>query len=140
SQEWAIAVPDSDKGSSELFEGDSGAWIIRNDNKLVGLLWGWDNYLLLFTPVRDVFADIERVFSGAKNICLPPHSRSSRTMLRNTKRISRKHNPKLRIASGYVGPRPEEELLTTQQATARPHSLITTDLSANTQSEICIVT
>ena len=136
SQEWAIVVSDSDKEGSEFFAGDSGAWIIRNDKKLVGLLWGWDNFLLLFTPVRDVFADIERVLGGSKKICLPPHSRSSRIMLQTTQRISRKHNSRLRIASGYVGPRLEEQLLTTQQAKAKPHSLITADLSANTQSEI----
>lgn len=142
SQEWTIVLSDSFGESSECFEGDSGAWIIRNDNKLMGLLWGWDNYLLLFTPVRDVFADIERVFSGAKNIRLPPHSRSSRAMLQaTTKRINRKHNSRSRaLASGYVGSRLEEQLLSTRQARAKPHLLVTDGLGSNTQTEVSAAT
>jgi len=143
SHEWAIVVSDSDKESAECFEGDSGAWIIRDDNKFIGLLWAWDNYLLLFTPVRDVFADIERVFSGARNIRLPKHSRSSRAALQNTtRRISKKHNSKPRpLASGHdVGQRPEEQLRSTEPAMAKSHLLVTDDLCTSTQIEVSVAT
>ena len=138
SEEWAIVVSGSDKESTNCFEGDSGAWIIRDDNKLIGLLWGWDNYQLLFTPIQDVFADIVRVVNGAKNVCLPPHSRSK---LLGAMRINRRHNlrPKT-LASTYVGPRLEEQLLSTEEAKAKPDLSVTADLDTSTQSEVHTVT
>jgi len=53
-----MIVPRCNALRNSDFQGDSGSWIISTDNKLLGLLWGWDNGSLLFTPIQDVFADI----------------------------------------------------------------------------------
>jgi hypothetical protein len=71
SLEWAMVVPEDEQQEGEIYCGDSGAWIIReSDNALVGLLWGWINGQLIFTPINDVFADITETLN-ATEICLP---------------------------------------------------------------------
>ncbi|KAF2477027.1 uncharacterized protein BDR25DRAFT_309344 [Lindgomyces ingoldianus] len=60
SYEWATAVPGCERLGLVAFGGDSGALILSSDNKLLGLLWGRDNGLILLTPTQDVFADIKR--------------------------------------------------------------------------------
>lgn len=68
--EWALICPER-ISSSEDCEGDSGAWVLRDfDKKLVGLLWGWNDGQLLFSPINQVFADIKNTFP-ARNVCLP---------------------------------------------------------------------
>ena len=57
--EWHIIV-ERELLDKDTVAGDSGAWIIREtDNKLVGLLYGWNDGQLLFTPINDIFADIQ---------------------------------------------------------------------------------
>ena len=68
--EWPLICPER-ISSSEACEGDSGAWVLRDsDKKLVGLLWGWNDGQLLFSPINQVFADIKNTFP-ARNVCLP---------------------------------------------------------------------
>ena len=55
--EWGI-VPSGLHERESNFQGDSGAWILGHDNQLLGLLWGYNNGLLLFTPIKEVFEDI----------------------------------------------------------------------------------
>ena len=64
SSEWAIILePESQQISMNYF-GDSGSWVLREtDNALVGLLWGWVEGHLLFTPIKDVFNDIKSVLN-----------------------------------------------------------------------------
>jgi hypothetical protein len=71
SHEWGIMVEGAEGAIPKDFEGDSGAWILRDDNALLGLLWGWADRHLLFTPIQDVFADIKRE-TYARIIDLPP--------------------------------------------------------------------
>ncbi|KAH0544525.1 hypothetical protein FGG08_001297 [Glutinoglossum americanum] len=71
SWEWAMVVPEDEQQDGEIYCGDSGAWILReSDNALVGLLWGWVGGQLIFTPIKDVFADI-RDTCNATEVCLP---------------------------------------------------------------------
>jgi len=78
--EWAMVVPADQQRGGETYYGDSGAWVLRDsDNALVGLLWGWINGSLIFTPIKDVFADIRETLN-ATEVCLPkplrpPHPR-----------------------------------------------------------------
>lgn len=56
---------------SECCEGDSGAWILtETGNKFIGLLWGWNDGQLVFTPSKPLFADIKKVFR-AVDVRLP---------------------------------------------------------------------
>jgi len=74
SWEWAMLLPGDKQQTGEIYYGDSGAWIIRDsDNALVGLLWGWINDNLIFTPIKDVFADIRETLN-ATEVCLPKPS------------------------------------------------------------------
>lgn len=69
-KEWALICPEQ-ISRSECCEGDSGAWVLRDsDNKLVGLLWGWIDGQLLFSPINNVFADIKNTLS-AREVRLP---------------------------------------------------------------------
>jgi hypothetical protein len=77
SREWAIVVPGCENLSAYDFQGDSGAWIIKDDNSLLGLLWGWDNGYLLFTPIHDVFEDIKERWKY-RQVELPNLSSGSR--------------------------------------------------------------
>ncbi|KAF2789818.1 hypothetical protein K505DRAFT_89057 [Melanomma pulvis-pyrius CBS 109.77] len=70
SHEWSLVVPHCEVLRDVDFRGDSGAWILDDDNKLLGLLWGWDNGSLIFTPIADVFADIKQVM-GCRQVGLP---------------------------------------------------------------------
>ena len=46
-------------GKHQTCKGDSGSWILeKNSNSLLGMLWGWSDGCLLFTPIHDIFADI----------------------------------------------------------------------------------
>lgn len=58
SHEWSMVVPSCERLRARDFQGDSGAWIISENDELLGQLWGWDNGNLLFTPIVDIFADI----------------------------------------------------------------------------------
>ena len=69
-QEWPM-ITDEILSTSKDVEGDSGSWILReSDNAVVGMLWGWADEHLLFTPMRDVFADIKQSI-GTERIRLP---------------------------------------------------------------------
>ena len=70
SVEWPI-IPKIAIPSEHIVAGDSGAWILRDSDKnLVGPLWGWNNGYLFFTPIKEVFADIEDIVE-AQHVCLP---------------------------------------------------------------------
>ena len=69
--EWALTVPEREQKEDNKYAGDSGAGIMRvSDNSLLGLLWGYENNQLIFTPINDVFADIKEQ-TGAANVGLP---------------------------------------------------------------------
>jgi hypothetical protein len=71
SSEWAIVLQPESQQSPTTHSGDSGSWVLRqSDNALVGLLWGWVDGHLLFTPIKDVFNDIKLTLN-ADMICLP---------------------------------------------------------------------
>ena len=80
--EWTImrqaskSLADWSEGGMGV-DGDSGSWIVREDNNdLIGLLWGRlqnediRDPVTLFTPIQDVFDDIIDTI-GPKSLCLP---------------------------------------------------------------------
>lgn len=72
--EWSLIVPGCEALRDTAFKGDSGAWIINDDDTLLGQLWGWDNGNLLFTPITDIFADIaQRLNKTVDKISLPDY-------------------------------------------------------------------
>jgi hypothetical protein len=57
SQEWCI-VPKTVVDENEV-QGDSGAWVLaKEDNFLLGLLWGYADGKILFTPIAEIFHHI----------------------------------------------------------------------------------
>ncbi|GAP90735.2 putative zinc C2H2-like [Rosellinia necatrix] len=70
-REWFIEEPDPDDDDNEWIrggigvEGDSGAAVIDTENTLVGQLWGRNKYwgpgprITFFTPISDIFDDIQ---------------------------------------------------------------------------------
>ncbi|MCJ1387105.1 hypothetical protein MMC17_010234 [Xylographa soralifera] len=68
-REWSIIVP-TPASNKNTFAGDSGAWILReSDHRVLGQLWGFQDGLLLFTPINDIFADITNTVD-TKNVGL----------------------------------------------------------------------
>ena len=68
--EWSVK---DDRGplSERAVEGDSGAFFISElTNNIVGLLFGLNQGRLVFTPIREVFADIESKYLHSK-VTLP---------------------------------------------------------------------
>lgn len=72
SYEWGMIVPNCQNLRDSAFKGDSGAWIISDNNKLLGQLWGWDDGKLLFTPIVDIFADIASKMSKNSDVVTLP--------------------------------------------------------------------
>ncbi|KAF1971922.1 hypothetical protein BU23DRAFT_569422 [Bimuria novae-zelandiae CBS 107.79] len=70
--EWSLIVPECERLRDIVFKGDSGAWIISDDDKLLGQLWGWDNGYLLFTPIVDIFADIAQTLNKSIDVISLP--------------------------------------------------------------------
>jgi hypothetical protein len=90
------------------------------DHRLLGLLWGWDNGNLLFTPIQDVFADIaQKMRVDMHLIKLPeypsPHSRQGSL-------LSRRSNGTLRYKFPCRSDRPVELPVTTPQQLQLPIS------------------
>lgn len=74
--EWSIL--DSRRQSIELrsVQGDSGAWVLRKcDNKLMGQVIAHSLGQVLFTPIKDIFADIQQRVDFV--VSLPTVQRSS---------------------------------------------------------------
>jgi len=108
-QEWTL-VPSEQKIGGERYAGDSGAWIIRDgDFKVMGILWGWKDGQLLFTPSRDVFNDVSDLVPD-KEICLPNSSASPKPSLISMsgssvicqRRNSKAHKPKSYTFTGLT--------------------------------------
>ena len=58
SHEWSIV---DSRGVFVMFpsvEGDSGAWVLQKDKKLMGQIISHSTGQILFTPIKDIFADI----------------------------------------------------------------------------------
>jgi hypothetical protein len=96
SSEWAIILQ---PGSQQIFTtyfGDSGSWVLRqSDNALVGLLWGWVDGHLLFTPIKDVFNDIQSVLNvGEIRLPSAPDSPHSNALLRSRLKASNESSQK----------------------------------------------
>jgi hypothetical protein len=87
-REWCVVEPhpyDDEDGwtrSGIGVSGDSGAAIVDNEtNALVGQLWGRNSYekgdigsrVTFFTPISDIFDDIQEQFSESKRPQLPQH-------------------------------------------------------------------
>ncbi|KAF2738780.1 hypothetical protein EJ04DRAFT_520116 [Polyplosphaeria fusca] len=60
SYEWSMMTPNCETLPIAAFAGDSGAWILNEENEVLGLLYGWNDGQIMFTPILDVFADIKR--------------------------------------------------------------------------------
>lgn len=57
--EWSILGPPGQPIQKRSVEGDSGAWVIRKyDNKLMGQVNAYSSGQIIFTPIKDIFADI----------------------------------------------------------------------------------
>ena len=57
--EWSILGPPGQPIQKPSVEGDSGAWVIRKyDNKLMGQVNAYSSGQIIFTPIKDIFADI----------------------------------------------------------------------------------
>lgn len=110
SKEWALICPEQ-ISRSEGCEGDSGAWVLRDsDNKLVGLLWGWIDGQLLFSPISKVFADIKTTFP-AREVRLP--------------RDPINQEPPVMSISGIAAPEPVLVCAVKKPKTAKPYKLST---------------
>ena len=71
SQEWSLKIR-QEHPQEVIQPGDSGAWVYREDNdKLVGQIWGAQDGLYLFAPIRVIFADIKESL-GATVVRLDP--------------------------------------------------------------------
>ncbi|KAF1994720.1 hypothetical protein P154DRAFT_581574 [Amniculicola lignicola CBS 123094] len=103
SQECSIIVPGCENSKDSDFQGDSGAWIMRQDNSLIGLLWGWVNGNLLFTPIVDVFADITALI-GCRRIKLPEysHPQAPGMCARTSCSSTRDNSPERKVQSAEV--------------------------------------
>lgn len=110
SEEWALICPEQ-ISRSEGCEGDSGAWVLRDsDNKLVGLLWGWIDGQLLFSPINKVFADIKTTFPAGE-VRLP--------------RDPINQEPPVMSISGIAAPEPVLICAVKKPKTAKPYKLST---------------
>lgn len=122
SYEWNIVVPEGERTSDAAFKGDSGAWIISKEtNRLLGLLWGWEGGLLLFTPIQDVFADIKRELP-CQDIRLPDSS-TPRTHRRKSTLLCRGESPSL-----IIHPQKELSITSTYPISPGPRLLSPTDI------------
>jgi hypothetical protein len=64
SQEWFIK-PSTLVRDEEEVQGDSGAWVLgKEDNKLLGIIWGYSDQKIVFTPIGEVFNEISRKRPG----------------------------------------------------------------------------
>ena len=68
---WSIISPDGETIYDHV-AGDSGAWVINDDNKLMGQVHSYGIGQVLFTPIDDIFADLS-AFAGS-DVSLPPCS------------------------------------------------------------------
>lgn len=76
SLEWFILDSKGQPIQQQSVEGDSGAWVIRKyDNKLMGQVFAYNNGQLLFTTIKDIFADIRDQFGV--EVSLPATQRTS---------------------------------------------------------------
>lgn len=136
SKEWTIVLPPGEQHPPQYYQGDSGAWVMRaSDNAVVGLLWGWINGLLIFTPISDVFADIVEAFN-ATGICLPrprlPNQPSPlvpicRVKSKDQSQKPRRYAPAIPIRqplAGHENPRVKIEPLPALQVPAKEQSSI----------------
>ena len=71
---WSIISPDGETMYDDV-AGDSGAWVINDDNKLMGQVHSYGIGQVLFTPIADIFADIS-AYAGS-DVSLPPRSSNS---------------------------------------------------------------
>jgi len=73
SREWSIVDSQGSFVSQSSIEGDSGAWVIQkngSDKRLMGQILGHSTGQILFTPIKDLFADItEQLYT---DVTLPP--------------------------------------------------------------------
>lgn len=128
SHEWTMVVPECERLPDAAFKGDSGAWIIGNDsNKLLGLLWGWDGGLLLFTPIQDVFEDIKRNLRNC-DIQLPDFEESGRSR-RGSTLLCR--NPSVHS----IERAPKKNSTITEPAMATPQILLPPDVDEKSSLE-----
>lgn len=67
--EWSLILNKQQKRWD--YRGDSGATIMDKQGRIVGLLWGQLENLFLFTPINEVFQDIQEKV-GTEDVCLPP--------------------------------------------------------------------
>lgn len=75
STEWSILGSQQPIEPQDV-EGDSGAWLIRKyDNKLMGQVIAFCNDQIIFTPIMDIFADIQERFEAV--VSLPSIQRTS---------------------------------------------------------------
>ena len=71
--DWAIISSDGQRLPYSHVEGDSGAWVIKqNGNMLMGQVHSYASGQVLFTPIDAIFDDVSRD-CGAE-VCLPPRS------------------------------------------------------------------
>lgn len=72
-QEWFI-VPSSKRVlDAEDVGGDSGAWVLaKTDKMVIGLLWGYYDGNLLFTPIKEVIASIEKKMNQRGKVRIVP--------------------------------------------------------------------
>lgn len=76
SVEWPILDLHGQFIPLQSVQGDSGAWVIREyDNKLMGQVIAHSTGQVLFTPIKDIFADIQDQFDAV--VSLPTIQRTS---------------------------------------------------------------
>jgi hypothetical protein len=132
-QEWTL-LPSTQKSGHEIYAGDSGAWIINDSTgQVMGMLWGWQDHHLLFTPFTDILKDIRDLLS-AKEIHLPDSSISPKPVDGHVF-VSRSNKPKSRKVKGYRWKASNYSLPPLEETVKRPTSItLRTDRSTNEAS------
>lgn len=74
--EWAMLGSQGKHIQKKSVEGDSGAWVIRKyDNKLMGQITSYYSGRLIFTTIKDIFADIQELYAHV--VSLPTIERTA---------------------------------------------------------------
>lgn len=123
SQEWFINPSTLVRDEGEV-QGDSGAWVLgKEDNKLLGLIWGYCDQKIVFTPIREVFNEISRKRSG-DYVQVAPLDPGSAIRPRICSSISgtkrNRYRPKKSLFSALLPIQPSIEIPTDSKSPTRP--------------------
>lgn len=133
--ECSIIIDSPERRDPSCFEGDSGAFILDNENRLVGLLWAWEQEFLLFTPIHDIFDDIRATIPRGheKKIDLFRDDHEDELGIHN---LSRKHVDSLDEASPRPQQQPKPQVPSIEQKKAKLRMELTVESVPTTRGPV----